>query len=107
MARITEHVSVSMTRPGRVLGKQLKPLELRAERFAGVLKHPVPMIEMARMFDIERPAWKVVAEWDPDRRASYPIEAGDQLEIDGTTYSILGVRQFPRCFLEIYIDAPW
>jgi hypothetical protein len=78
------------------------PLELVGERFAGELLHPVPLLEMDIRFGIARRGWKIVASW-PDCVQTYQIKLGDDLEVEGKRFRVLGVRQHRPCFLDIYM----
>jgi hypothetical protein len=100
--RITGRVPARVLRP---VEGQLQPLlELSAQRFAGVLKHPVPRTEMIRKFGLDRRGCKLVAEWSRSSDEDHPVKVGDVLEVEGNTYAIVGVVDYPGCFIDLYID---
>ncbi|HLJ67099.1 MAG TPA: hypothetical protein VKX16_07040 [Chloroflexota bacterium] len=81
-----------------------EPYELSAERFAGALLHPVPLIEMQDRFGIRHAGWKIVAIW-PEAARIGPIEAGDRLEVGDQVYPVLGVVEYPTCYMDVYLAA--
>lgn len=79
-------------------------LELMAERFMGVLKHPVPRREMLHKFGLDERGCKVVAEWCDGSPEEHPIRAGDLLEIEEKRHEVLGVIDRPGCYFDLYIQ---
>lgn len=79
-------------------------LELKARRFMGVLRHPVPLIEMAQRCGLNHRGCKIIADWPPNPLDDLPVAAGDLLEVEGQTYSIRCVNEHPGCYLELYVD---
>lgn len=79
-------------------------VELSAERFMGVLKHPVPRGEMLKRFGVDRPGCKIQARWCDDVPDRDPVQPGDLLEIEGRHHPIIGAKSYPGCYIEFFID---
>jgi len=102
--RVTERVPAKILRHADGPGEPQLHLELTAQRFMGVLKHPVPRSEMRQKFGVDRRGCKIVTQWCRETAEDQPVRAGDLLELNGQTYSIRGARAYPGCYLELYIE---
>ena len=102
--RISERVPARILRRVEGQGEPEAHLTLSAQRFMGVLKHPVPRSEMRQKFGLDRRGCKVVAEWCAEATDDNPVRPGDLLELGGQTYTVCGSRSYPGCYLELYID---
>jgi hypothetical protein len=102
MATVTERVPIKIVR--KVSGGTPSELALEAERFMGVLRHPVSRGDMQQKFGIHRPGCRITARWCDEAPDEHPVQAGDLLEIEGETYEILGARAMPGCFIELYVE---
>lgn len=101
--RINERIPARILRPVNGAGKPQPYLDLTAQRFMGVLKHPVPRSEMQQKFGVDRRACKIVTTWCAESD-NHPVQAGDLLELSGNSYRILGAKPYPGCYLELYIE---
>lgn len=101
--RINERIPARILRPAEGAATPQPYLDLKAQRFMGVLKHPVARSEMQRKFGVDQRACKVVAEWCA-QGDDHPVRAGDLLELAGNSYRILGAKPYPGCYLELYVE---
>jgi hypothetical protein len=101
---ISERIPATVLRRSETTGTIQPQLELSAERFMGVLKHPVVRSEMLEKFGIDRRGCKVVVSWCPDATKNSLVEAGDLLETGDEIHRVLGTKSHPNCYLEIYME---
>ena len=98
--------------PARVLrtsgqsgeGKTL--CDVMAQRFMGVLVHPVPPLEMEKRVGTFHRGGKIFVYWPDCETRWYSVKPGDQLEVEGRTFTIRAIEDYPHCYGEIYIDEP-
>jgi hypothetical protein len=80
--------------------------ELVAERFMGVLVHPVPSGEMQELCGTFQPGGKVLVEWPRDDEHWRQVLPGDRLVVGDRQLTIRGIYEYPECYVAIYVDAP-
>jgi hypothetical protein len=99
---VTERVPVKIVR--KASDGTSPVLEMEAERFMGVLRHPVARADMLHKFGVDQRGCRITARWHGEAPDEHPVKAGDLLEIEGESHVIRGVRTMPGCYLEIYTD---
>jgi hypothetical protein len=91
--QLDQLVATRVLRCGHTTNSSEREVALTAHRFGGMLKRPVPIPEMVRVWGIDERDSKVVADWSGTLDAVGLVRIGDVLKIEGRTYSIRGVRQ--------------
>jgi hypothetical protein len=71
----------------------------------GVLVHPVPALEMLDRIGAFRRGGKILVYWPRDKSGWYSVMPGDQIEIEGNTYTIRGILDRPPCYSHLYVDV--
>jgi hypothetical protein len=100
---VTERVPIKIVR--KASGGAPPVLALEAERFMGVLRHPVSRGDMLRKFGLDGPGCRITARWCEEAPDEHPVQAGDLLELEGKTYELLGTHAMPGCFIELYVEG--
>jgi hypothetical protein len=103
-SHIVEHAPVRVLGPSTNGGERRVLCEVEAERFMGVLLHPVPALEMYERTGLFRPGANIVILWPEDCTRWCSATVGDELEIGARRFTIRAIRDNPPCYSEVYVD---